>query len=189
MNPNVDARTHPYISTGLKGNKFGIAHEEALQAYRHAAGLPGLHLNAVGWGKLDAAMVKSLGFDSVTSYCWIHHAGVPDHIPYARWADESCGRWAALEKSWPVPFFPNVTMGWDNTPRFAWGKTVTGNTPAEFRKALERARRFVDGRKADPRIVTINAWNEWTEGSYIEPDTVHGMGYLEAIKAVFPPRE
>ncbi len=42
VNPNVDARTHPYISTGLKGNKFGIAHEEALAAYRHAAGLPGL---------------------------------------------------------------------------------------------------------------------------------------------------
>ena len=42
VNPNVDAMTHPYISTGLKGNKFGIAHEEALQAYRHAAGLPGL---------------------------------------------------------------------------------------------------------------------------------------------------
>jgi len=42
VNPNVDARTHPYISTGLKGNKFGIAHEEALKAYRHAASLPGL---------------------------------------------------------------------------------------------------------------------------------------------------
>ncbi len=42
VNPNVDAKTHPYISTGLKGNKFGIAHEQALQAYRHAASLPGL---------------------------------------------------------------------------------------------------------------------------------------------------
>ena len=42
VNPNVDAKTHPYISTGLKGNKFGIAHERALQAYRHAASLPGL---------------------------------------------------------------------------------------------------------------------------------------------------
>ena len=42
VNPNVDAKTHPYISTGLKGNKFGIAHERALQAYRHAAQLPGL---------------------------------------------------------------------------------------------------------------------------------------------------
>jgi diaminopimelate decarboxylase len=42
VNPNVDPKTHPYISTGLKGNKFGIAHEEALRAYRHAASLPGL---------------------------------------------------------------------------------------------------------------------------------------------------
>jgi diaminopimelate decarboxylase len=42
INPDVDAKTHPYISTGLKGNKFGIAHGEALVAYRQAAALPGL---------------------------------------------------------------------------------------------------------------------------------------------------
>ena len=47
VNPNVDARTHPYISTGLKGNKFGIAHEQALAAYRHAAGLPGLRVAGI----------------------------------------------------------------------------------------------------------------------------------------------
>ncbi len=44
VNPNVDAKTHPYISTGLKGNKFGIAHEQALAAYQRAAGLPGLRV-------------------------------------------------------------------------------------------------------------------------------------------------
>ena len=42
VNPDVDAGTHPYISTGLKGNKFGIAHEQALGAYQHAARLPGI---------------------------------------------------------------------------------------------------------------------------------------------------
>ncbi|KTT14690.1 diaminopimelate decarboxylase, partial [Pseudacidovorax intermedius] len=42
INPNVDAKTHPYISTGLKGNKFGIAHDRAVAVYRHAASLPGL---------------------------------------------------------------------------------------------------------------------------------------------------
>jgi diaminopimelate decarboxylase len=42
VNPNVDPKTHPYISTGLKGNKFGVAHEDAVQIYRHAASLPGL---------------------------------------------------------------------------------------------------------------------------------------------------
>ncbi len=42
VNPDVDAKTHPYISTGLKGNKFGIAHTDALAAYAHAARLAGL---------------------------------------------------------------------------------------------------------------------------------------------------
>jgi diaminopimelate decarboxylase len=44
INPNVDPKTHPYISTGLKGNKFGVAHDRAVQAYRHAASLPGLEV-------------------------------------------------------------------------------------------------------------------------------------------------
>lgn len=44
VNPDVDAGTHPYISTGLRDNKFGIAHGQALAAYRHAASLPGLQV-------------------------------------------------------------------------------------------------------------------------------------------------
>jgi diaminopimelate decarboxylase len=44
VNPNVDAKTHPYISTGLKGNKFGVAHERAVTVYQHAASLPGLRV-------------------------------------------------------------------------------------------------------------------------------------------------
>jgi diaminopimelate decarboxylase len=44
VNPDVDAKTHPYISTGLKGNKFGVAHERARAAYAMAASLPGLRV-------------------------------------------------------------------------------------------------------------------------------------------------
>ncbi len=44
VNPDVDAKTHPYISTGLKGNKFGVAHERAVEVYRHAAALPGIEV-------------------------------------------------------------------------------------------------------------------------------------------------
>jgi len=47
VNPDVDARTHPYISTGLQGNKFGIAHTQALAAYQHAARLPGLKVTGI----------------------------------------------------------------------------------------------------------------------------------------------
>ncbi len=46
VNPNVDAKTHPYISTGLKENKFGIAHDLALRVYREAAAMA--HLKVVG---------------------------------------------------------------------------------------------------------------------------------------------
>ena len=44
VNPNVDPKTHPYISTGLKGNKFGVSHERALATYQRAAALPGLRV-------------------------------------------------------------------------------------------------------------------------------------------------
>ena len=44
VNPDVDAKTHPYISTGLRGNKFGIAHERAVAVYRQAARLPGIEV-------------------------------------------------------------------------------------------------------------------------------------------------
>jgi diaminopimelate decarboxylase len=47
VNPDVDPKTHPYISTGLKGNKFGVPHERTLQAYRRAAVLPGLRIAGI----------------------------------------------------------------------------------------------------------------------------------------------
>jgi diaminopimelate decarboxylase len=47
VNPNVDAKTHPYISTGLKENKFGVAYEDALKIYGRAASLPGIEVMGI----------------------------------------------------------------------------------------------------------------------------------------------
>jgi len=47
VNPNVDAKTHPYISTGLKENKFGVAYEDALKIYERAASLPGIEVMGI----------------------------------------------------------------------------------------------------------------------------------------------
>ena len=47
VNPDVDPKTHPYISTGLKGNKFGIAHQRAVAVYRRAAVLPGIEVHGI----------------------------------------------------------------------------------------------------------------------------------------------
>lgn len=48
VNPDVDAETHPYISTGLKQNKFGIAIEQAQAVYQHAAGMPNIRIIGAG---------------------------------------------------------------------------------------------------------------------------------------------
>lgn len=47
VNPNVDAKTHPYISTGLKNNKFGVAYEDALSLYQTAAKMPNIEIHGV----------------------------------------------------------------------------------------------------------------------------------------------
>lgn len=47
VNPDVDPKTHPYISTGLRGNKFGVAHDRAAALYRLAAELPGLEIAGI----------------------------------------------------------------------------------------------------------------------------------------------
>lgn len=49
VNPDVDAKTHPYISTGLKANKFGIAHTDALAVYQQAAQLSGLEIVGIDY--------------------------------------------------------------------------------------------------------------------------------------------
>lgn len=47
VNPDVDAGTHPYISTGLKDNKFGIAHEKAVEVYQQAAKMPNIQIKGI----------------------------------------------------------------------------------------------------------------------------------------------
>ena len=104
--------------------------------------------------------------------------------------------WDEAEKKFGVPYFPNVTMGWDSSPRAAqqdefgdfgypFMNTIGNNTPANFRQALELTKRRLLAQPTGPQILNINCWNEWTEGSYLEPDTVHGLQYLEAVAGVF----
>ncbi|MBP9902889.1 MAG: glycoside hydrolase family 99-like domain-containing protein [Verrucomicrobia bacterium] len=62
--------------------------------------------------------------------------------------------------------------------------TMSGNTPERFKEALALTKQRLLADPQSPRILNINAWNEWTEGSYLEPDNVHGMKYLEAVRDI-----
>ena len=87
-----------------------------------------------------------------------------------------------------IPFFPCTSIGWDDTPRFpekGMKSTVHYNdTPECFATLLSKAKRYVDKHPNQPKLMTINAWNEWVEGSYLLPDMRYGYGYLEAVKDV-----
>jgi hypothetical protein len=180
---------------------------DALRAKAVASGLAGVHLNAVVWGQAvlpgervpvdPASLVRDLGFDSVTSYVWVHHVGLGrQQTEYEEARNAYMRYWEEAEKAFGVAYFPNVTMGWDPSPRcdqgdtfdnsgYPFTNTISGNTPERFRAALEMARDRLLADPKRPRVLNINCWNEWTEGSYLEPDTVYGMAYLEAVRAVF----
>lgn len=168
-----------------------------------------LHLNAIVWGIQilpgetivtdPRALVQALGFDSATSYVWMHHISMDSFpaVPYPAYAERAAEDWDCLASAYGLPYYPNVSMGWDSSPRTAQGDpfdpapgypytgVLVENTPTAFERALARARDFLQQQPSEQRILTINSWNEWTEGSYLEPDTVNGVAYLEAIGRVF----
>ncbi|MFI6826245.1 glycoside hydrolase family 99-like domain-containing protein [Kribbella sp. NPDC050241] len=173
-----------------------------------SAGFPGLHLDAVLWSSaviptsaespLVVDWVRALGFDSGTSYVWVHHHDVGgSSFPTASMAELRESAFAEYERYaglLDVDFHPNVTVGWDPSPRtdqsleyvdgrYPW-TSVWDQSPDEFAAAVRQAVDFVE--RWTPRfpVITVNAWNEWTEGSYLLPDTTHRLGYLEAIRDI-----
>lgn len=186
------------------------ATKAAMESLNHkaiAAGLKGIHWNLVAWGqailpgekvpKNIPELISTLGFSSATSYVWVHHVGLPEkQTDYNKARDRYFTNWDKAKADYPVPYYPNVSMGWDPTPRCdinsEWGNfgypftnTIGNNTPENFRTALQMTKDKLLADPKGPRIMNINSWNEWTEGSYLEPDTKNKFEYLEAVKSVF----
>lgn len=69
---------------------------------------------------------------------------------------------------------------WDNTSRNKNGRVYTGSNPEKFRYCFSELIRKIKKEKKE-NIIFINAWNEWAEGAYLEPDEKYGSDYLKAI--------
>lgn len=109
---------------------------------------------------------------------------VKDVAPDFRGRLMSYARLAARFERRPVPGFTRyrgVVPGWDNTARRGARATVyVGSTPARYRDWLTHARVTEQRLRGDRGLVFVNAWNEWAEGAYLEPDVHHGRSYLDA---------
>ncbi len=83
----------------------------------------------------------------------------------------------------PYKRFPGVCPSWDNSPRRKKDAIMFINSSPElYENWLRFAVKKVQGFDPDERIVFINAWNEWAEGNYLEPDLLNGRRYLEATR-------
>ncbi|MCQ2431063.1 MAG: glycoside hydrolase family 99-like domain-containing protein [Clostridia bacterium] len=165
-----------------------------------AAGLPGLHLQLTQWGDRTVnlsgvdgnagkystqELLEKLGFDSLTNYQYVHFLNVDRD--YNEITEDAEKHWKEFGEKYDVPYFPHVSLGWDNNPRFNVFRpgVVKNNTPENVEKALRRVKAYADSANLPVPLITINSWNEWTETSYLEPDDLYGYGYLDAIKKVF----
>jgi hypothetical protein len=181
------------------------------------AGFPGVHFNIMSWmindyfvNKINGQnapstageMLKALGCQSVSTYCYIHHYinadkdGFPT-VPVDKAFASAMEYWKKFTIDYPdILYTPNVSMGWDPSPRcmqsdkfelkdYPWTPVFVGNTPSSFQKQLTEARAFLDKYNPKHKILVLNSWNEWTEGSYLLPEKKYGDSYLRAVKAVF----
>ena len=158
---------------GLDGVHFQVIH----------TGANSLNLSGVDGAVVAEDVMKQLPFDSVTHYQYCHFTNVGRD--YNEAMVDVRAEWKRIADSFDIPYYPHVSIGWDNNPRFTplRPNILTNNTPENFEKALEDAKAFADSTGVN--MVTINSWNEWTEGSYLQPDDLYGYGYLEAVKKVF----
>src|SRR5438132_1371659 len=108
-----------------------------------------------------------------------------DDLEHARWLVSALADDRAL-KLHGRPLFlvyrPN-----DLPRRGRKGVILVDNTPELFEAGLRELVDAAESKPFDERLVFVNAWNEWAEGNYLEPDTVDGLARLEAVRRVVTP--
>ena len=179
----------------------GVAQtRDALEWFRREtvkAGFPGLELHLTIRSRQYMArmldektdiftFINDTGFDGVTHYQFFDFADMGR--PYEQILEDVKREWDYIDSYIKAPYYPQVSLGWDANPRYniLHPDICVDNTPEAVQKGFELAKAYLDAhpeRKAP--LVTVNSWNEWTEGSYLHPDDRNGYGYLESIHSVF----
>jgi lipopolysaccharide biosynthesis protein len=164
------------------------------QRMARSAGLDGLYLVAevsdlVGAGPRYSQAIKD-GFDA-GAYMRLPADQSPTNVLKMRLRRKLRGGPEVYPYSGPHPLaagldpaqhLPVIYPNWDNTPRSGRGGiALTGSHPEAFQAHVRAAVDQVSSRPQQERLVWIKSWNEWAEGNHLEPDAVHGHGWLRAI--------
>ncbi|MBM3659409.1 MAG: lipopolysaccharide biosynthesis protein [Actinobacteria bacterium] len=175
---------------------------ERWQDQARQGGLPGLYLVGVADGSWEP---DGSGFDAIVPWRvlppfasrlqadprarrrpdWLLSAAtlkarpaVPAIYAYRHWAPH-----VPQVAPTRTPSLPLLLPGWDSSPRYLRSSQVFHRaTPDAFGDQVRRAVALVADRPHEERIVVIRAWNEWSEGNYLEPDRKFGRGFLEAFR-------
>jgi Glycosyltransferase WbsX len=159
-----------------------------------AAGLGGIYLVACmppTTGLLP--QLKAMGYDAVSCYNWasVNMTAAErqaNRASYASCAEGYATAWHDIAAAALLKLIPPVCGGWDARPWHGEGTLArTGRTPELFKRHLVECKQFLDAQEPKSNMLFVEAWNEWGEGSYIEPHREFGFGYLEAIRQVFAP--
>lgn len=155
------------------------------------AGWPGLYVIATN--AFDFVDYQKYGFDALSEFpphgikarnveSSIHMSPLRESGGRVRMYTEAAQN--AMNAGAPIGrVHPGVMPGWDNCPRRPRnGVIYHGATPEMFARWLRRAVDRARGNPEGERFVFINAWNEWGEGAYLEPDLRYGYAYLQACR-------
>lgn len=176
---------------GLEQTRRALA---GLRADCKAAGLGGLHVMICDAKVNPRSTVAYLNVDSASIYNFVQWASAEGDPEYTQWAMAAEKRFDTAREALGVSnYFAHASVGWDPNPRYPKDVrvgAVRDATPAKFEESLRRVKAWTDAHTpvGKRKLITVNAWNEWTEGSCLEPDAHWKFGYLEAIRNVFCPR-
>lgn len=151
-------------------------------------GYPDLYLIATN--SFAFSDYERFGFDALSEFP-PHHvraANVQDRFELSKfrtgWRIRSYAEIVETEKTRPMVdgvVHPGIMTSWDNSARRpASGEIIHGATPELFKAWLKQCFLRAEGNPAGERLIFVNAWNEWAEGTYLEPDKRFGYGFLDA---------
>lgn len=160
-------------------------------------GLPGVYF--IGLGKSESKEILNMGFDAINSDGqWSAETTLKGNLARRihRKFNKNIGGILLDRYKYPdiirhlfnkvdlqTNVYPTLLSNWDRSPRSGRRAVIyTGSTPEIFNLHVLDALNLIQNKPDEHKILFLKSWNEWGEGNYIEPDLVHGHGYLNVLR-------